>query len=179
MTLEDLLKLEQSRNNVDQVINMVLANPVIFEDLWFIFSQLKEPESRRALWAIDIITENNPFLKEHHIEFLIEMLPKFTHDGYKRHSLRMIERNKIPERLKGEIVDSCFKYLESSSEPVAVKMFSLKILSGIADEEPMICRELIDIVEIQMEDATPGFKNIGAKTIRNLQKIIAREISLQ
>lgn len=175
MTLEDLLKLEQSRNNVDQVIKMVESNPALFESLWSVFTLFREPESRRAIWAIDIMTEDVPFLNESHIEFLIKMLPIYQHDGYKRHSLRIIDRYIIPNRLKGELVYCCFKYLESATEPVAVKMFSLKILSKIADEEPLICRELIDIIELQIEDSTPGFKNIGHKTIRKLQKLMSRE----
>lgn len=172
MTLEDLLKLEQSRKIVDQVINIACSNPESFEALWSLFAKIKEPSSRRALWAIDIMTEHQLYLKERHLSFLIEKLPFFKHDGYKRHSLRMIERNNIPERLKGQLMDTCFKFLESSTEPVAVKMFSLKILSKIAEEEPLICRELIDIIEIQMEEATPGLKNIGMKVIKKLHKLL-------
>ena len=173
MNLRDILQLDQSRNNVDQVIKMVNDNPELFDSLWSIFIENTNPVSRRALWAIDILTETKPFLKESHLETLIQMLQLFEHDGLKRHSLRILERNVIPEDYGGLLVSICFNWLEDSSSPVAVKMFSLKILSEFAEQEPSLARELIDIIELQMIDSRPGVKSIGNKIIKKLQKEIA------
>ncbi len=175
MNLRDILQLDQSRNNVDQVIKMVRDNPALFDSLWSIFKENENPISRRALWAIDILTENQPFLSESHLETLIQMLQTSNHDGLKRHSLRILERNVIPESYKGILVSVCFKWLEDSSSPVAVKMFSLKILSDVAVQEPVLARELIDIIELQLVNSTPGFKSIAYKIIRKLQKEIGAQ----
>lgn len=172
MTLEDLLNLEQSRRNIDQIIDMALGNHQIFEDLWNIFVKNKNPESRRAAWVIDILTENSQLLDESKLDALPPMLPKFRHEGMKRHTLRMIERNKISDKNKGELVDQCFQYLESKSASVAVKMYSIKILKNVAKDEPDLIRELIDIIEIQLPDATPGLRNIGRKTIFELSQLL-------
>lgn len=173
MTILELLQLEASKRNINQVIRIINQQPELFETLWSIFCQQKNPESRRAAWAIDLLNENLAYLNEKHLETIISMLPLYKHEGYKRHSLRILERNIIPETHKGEVVSICFNWLESPSSAVSVKMFCLKILERIAKEEPIISRELIDIIELQLNDATPGFKSIGLKTIRSLQKLIA------
>ncbi len=169
MTLEELLKLEQSRRNVDQVISIIRKNPELFNTLWLIFISNREPESRRAAWAIDILNEDLSFITNTHLETLIDLLPKFRHSGLKRHALRILERNELPEKNKGQLVSICFGLLESNEAPVAVKMFSVKILASVAMQEPDLKRELIEIIEIQMDDSTPGFKSIGGKIIKHLQ----------
>lgn len=173
MNLREILHLEQSRRNIDQIIKIVNSNPELFDSLWSIFIENNNPESIRAAWAIDVLNEDLTFLDVSHLKTLVQMLPTFRHDGLKRHSLRILERNIIPEECEGELVSICFNWLESPDSPVAVKMYSLKILSGIADKEPSICRELMDIIEMQMVESTPGFKSIGTKVIRKLLKLSA------
>jgi hypothetical protein len=171
MTLEELLSREQSRANTDQIVEIISQRPELFYDLWRIFSLNKNPVSRRAAWVIDILTETNNLLQSSHLMAMISMLPSFKADGLKRHSLRMLERNNLPEAKMGELVSLCFQYLENPKESVAVKMFSLKILNKLAQNEPDICSEVIDIIEMQMEESTPGFRSIGKKVIKNLQKV--------
>lgn len=168
MTLEDLLKLEQSRRNVDQVISIIQKNPEYFNTLWLIFISNREPECRRAAWAIDILNEDLSFITSTHLETLVDLLPGFRHSGLKRHALRILERNALPEKNKGQLVSICFGLLESNNAPIAVKMFSVKILARVAMQEPDLKRELIEIIEIQMDDSSPGFKSIGRKIIKQL-----------
>lgn len=170
MNLREILRLDPSRRNIDQIIKIVNRSPELFDSLWSIFIECNNPESRRAAWAIDILNEDLTFLEGSHLKTLVRMLPTFKHDGLKRHSLRILERNAIPEECEGELVSICFKWLEAPNSPVAVKMYCLKILCGIAVKEPFIARELIDIIELQMVESTPGFKSIGTKVIRKLQK---------
>lgn len=175
MTLEDLLKIDQSRKNIDQVVALIVPQPELFDQLWQIFLKDLEPQSRRAAWAIDIINEKYPLIQPAHIDQLVEVIQDFRHDGMRRHSLRIIESHQITPKNIEKLTDICFRWLEDNSMPVAIKMYSIKILERIAGEEPEIIRELIDIIEIQMNEATPGFRNIGIKTIRRLQKSIKPE----
>jgi hypothetical protein len=115
------------------------------------------------------LNEDLSFLTNTHLETLIDLLPKFRHSGLKRHALRILERNVLPEKNVGQLVSICFNLLESNKSPVAVKMFSIKILARVAMQEPDLIRELIEIIEIQLNDSTPGFRNIGGKIIRQLQ----------
>lgn len=173
MTFELLLLQDHSRSCIDQIGEIVSQRPELFDSLWDLFLRQEDPISRRAAWAIDVLTETNNLLNTKHLDTLTLLLPTFKHDAYKRHSLRMIERNTVSEYLAGGLLSICFQWLESALEPIAVKMYSMKILAKMAQKEPFLCRELIDIIEIQMPEATPGFRSIGIKTIKNLQKIEA------
>ncbi|MBK6963623.1 MAG: hypothetical protein IPH20_06635 [Bacteroidales bacterium] len=168
MELEDLLLREQSRLNTDLVINIVKAKPEVFEDLWKIVLLNTDPLSRRAAWAADYCAEINPDFIQDKIEELSARVTYFKSDGLKRHALRMLSRSPLPDENLGVLADACFNWLQSPSESVAVKMYSMVILHRISDNIPEIRRELYDIIEIQLEEATPGFRNIGLKIMKKL-----------
>lgn len=168
MNLEELLLREQSRLNTDEVINIVLARPELFDELWTIMFLNQDPLSRRAAWAADYCAEINPGFLENRIEKLAEKVPLFSSDGLKRHSLRILSRSPLPIENLGILADACFNWLQSPAESVAVKMYSMVLLHRISQDIPEIRRELYDIIEIQMEEATPGFKNIGKKIMKRL-----------
>ncbi len=171
MKLNDLLLREQSRANTDTVIGIVMARPEVFEELWHILLLNEDPLSRRAAWAADYCAEKNPGFISDKIEELSAMVTRFSSDGLKRHSLRMLSRSPLPEENLGILADACFKWLQSPVESVAVKMYSMVILHRISDNIPEISRELYDLIEIQMSNATPGFRNIGKKLMK---KIVAK-----
>jgi hypothetical protein len=168
MKLEDLLLREQSRANTDQVINIVMAKPEVFEELWKMVLLNKDPLSRRAAWAADYCAGNRPEFISSRIEELSANVPGFSSDGLKRHALRMLSRSPLPEENLGILADACFNWLQSPSESVAVKMYSMVILHRISENIPEIKRELYDIIEIQLHEATPGFRNIGGKIMKKL-----------
>lgn len=167
--IEYLLLREQSRANTDQVIEIVLARPDIFEKLWEMMLLNQDPLSRRAAWAADYCAEIHPEFLENKIESLAARVVQFDSDGLKRHSLRMLARSPLPVENLGILADACFNWLQSSVESVAVKMYSMVILHRISDNIPEIRRELYDIIDIQMGEATPGFRNMGQKIMKKLQ----------
>ncbi len=170
MELEDLLLREQSRKSTDQIISIVMLRPEVFEELWRLILLNKDPLSRRAAWAADYCAEIKPGFIINKIEELSASVPYFSSDGLKRHSLRMLSRSPLPEDNLGLLTDACFNWLQSPSESVAVKMYSMVILHRISDNIPEIKRELYDIIEIQMQEASPGFKSMGMKIMKRLSR---------
>ncbi len=172
MKLEDLVLRDQSRANTDQIISIVMARPELFDELWGLLLLNQDPLSRRAAWAADYCAEINPGFLDGRIEDLSKKVVNFISDGLKRHALRMLSRSPLPDENLGILADACFNWLQSPTESVAVKMYSMVILHRISQNIPDISRELYDIIEIQMEEATPGFRNIGKKIMKKLLKAI-------
>ena len=172
MKLEDLVLRDQSRANTDQIISIVMARPELFDELWGLLLLNQDPLSRRAAWAADYCAEINPGFLDGRIEDLSGKVKYFSSDGLKRHALRMLSRSLLPDENLGILADACFNWLQSPTESVAVKMYSMVILHRISQNIPDISRELYDIIEIQMEEATPGFRNIGKKIMKKLLKAI-------
>jgi len=169
-SLEELLMNENSRANTDFVGNFIRQKPELIHELWEFYFSKREPISTRAAWIIDTVSENEPGWVEPYIPKLIDLLPTFNHDGLKRHGLRMIARNKIPDQKIAELMNICFEWLLSLEEAVAAKMYCMLILYTISQQLPEIRHELIDTIEYQMPEGTAGFKSIGRKMLIKLYK---------
>ena len=74
----------------------------------------------------------------------------------------------LSEKYHGEIMDLCFKYLESPTEPLAVKVFSIMVLGNLAKIYPEIKSELKLLIEDQLPHQTAGFKSRAKKVLKIL-----------
>lgn len=83
--------------------------------------------------------------------------------------MRMLARSPLPEENLGILIDVSFRWLESRTESVAVKMYCILLLERISALYPEIKPELRDLIEIQMNKATPGFINISKKVFKRLK----------
>ena len=169
-TLESLLMVETSRRNADLIAELVKQKPELLDELFQIYLRNEEPVSRRAAWSLDIATEKQPALLEYLVDDIVAHLPQFTHDGMKRESLRMLARSPLPSGDLGLLITTCFDWLTSAAESVAVKMFSMEILYRISIIEPGIKKELADSIEWRMQEETPGFRSHGKKLLRQLYR---------
>jgi hypothetical protein len=168
----ELLLKGNSRSYTDFVADIVTKRPELISELWEIYLAAEEPVSRRAAWIIDTASENKPDWVSPFLPELIHKLPQFNHDGLKRHALRMIARMPLPDGLEGELLSITFEWLLSVNESVAVKMYCIQILYRLSEKEPDILQELYDTIEFQMDDGTPGFRGIGSKMMRLIDKDI-------
>jgi hypothetical protein len=178
--LKQLLLKGNSRSYTDFVADIVTQRPELVSQLWEIYLAMEEPVSRRAAWIIDTASEDKPEWVEPFLPDLIRKLPLFNHDGLKRHALRMIARLPFPENTDGELLNIAFGWLQSPTESVAVKMYCIQILYRLSATEPDILQELYDTIEFQMSDGTPGFRSIGSKMMRDIDKdIMKRKVLLR
>lgn len=168
MDIEKLLLREQSRSNTDFLIEVLRVKSELFTEFWRIMMRNEDPVSRRSAWVVDCFTEYHPEYIENRIEELSVHLPDFKSDGLKRHSMRMLSRSKLPVENLGVLVDISFRWLQSPAESVAVKMYCVTILDRVTLIYPEFKSELRDIIEIQLNEATPGFKSIARKVLKRL-----------
>jgi hypothetical protein len=168
----ELLLKGNSRSYTNFIGDIVSKRPELIGELWEIYLAIEEPVSRRAAWIIDTASEKKPEWVEPFLPQLIAKLPEFNHDGLKRHALRMIARMPFPAGTEGVLMNNTFEWLVSTTESVAVKMYSIQILYRLSATEPDILQELYDTIEFQIADGTPGFKSIGSKLMRQIDKDI-------
>ena len=170
--LDNFLLLEMSRRNTNLVADLIIQKPVLFEELFLVFTRNEEPVSRRAAWVIDTVAEKFPELIAPHIGQIIDILPKFNHDGLKRHSLRILARSPLPEGDRmGKLITLCFDWLLSPKEAVAAKVYCMEILFRISQIEPELKKELADSIEWRLNEETPGFRNRGQKLLKKLYTV--------
>lgn len=170
-SLEEMLMSETSRRNTEMVADLVYQDPSIYKDLVTIFLRNEEPVSRRAAWIVDEISEKYPEWLQPFVHDIIARLPVFSHDGLKRHSLRILSRyNNIGEEDAGHLISFCFDILLKPFESVAVKVHAMEILHRMSSREPDLKKELAETIEWRLEEESAGFRNRGMKILKRLYK---------
>lgn len=172
MDIKDLFEHETSRANTDYVKNIIYQKPELYEELFELVLQNTDPHSRRAIWVFDTCDEELKGVAKPFLPKLIENLETFSHDGMKRHSLRILSRHEIPEIQLVKVMDFCFKML-TLFEAAAIKVHAMQILYNISQKVPEIKPELISAIELSVQEGTTGVKNRGFRMLKKLYKEIS------
>jgi hypothetical protein len=141
-----------------------------FDELFFLFLNDEYRVVQRSAWPVSYCVDAYPALIGKHWKELIENLKKPNrHDAVKRNSIRLMQDIELPEKYHGEIMDICFQYLESPTEALAVKVFSMSVLANLAKEYPEIKAELNLIIEDQLPHQSAGFKSRAKTVLKQLK----------
>ncbi len=170
--LKELLGKGLGRNMADMIVEAIEQKPSFFEELMEIYLADEEPYSRKAAWAIDLYTEKDPSRTAPFVEQMVAGLTRFTHDGMKRHTLRILLSLPLPAEGLGTLVTLCFDWLANPPESAAVKVYSMELLYRISAIEPDLKPELADTISWRMEEESAGFRNRALKIMKKLSREI-------
>jgi len=163
---EEILK-EHSKTQCTKIVKWVGNDQKRFNELFDLFLNDEYRVVQRAAWPLGYCVIAHPVFISKHWKKLINNLKKpGLHDSVKRNSIRLMQDISIPEKYDGEIMDLCFKYLESPTEPLAVKVFSMSVLDKLAKKYPEIMPELRLLIEDQLPHQTAGFKSRAKKILK-------------
>lgn len=155
---EEILK-EHSKKQCDKIVIWVGNSQKRFDELFHLFLTGEYRVVQRASWPVSYCVIAHPGFIKRNISMLIKNLNRQDlHNSVKRNSIRLLQHVDIPEKYQGKILEICFDYISSPSEPVAVKAFSLTVLSNLAKLYPEILPELRLVVEEQLPYQTAAFK---------------------
>jgi hypothetical protein len=156
---EEILK-EHSKAQCDKIVKWIGNDQQKFDELFRLFLNDEYRVTQRAAWPLSYsVIAHPPFMKKH-LAALINMLKKPNlHNAVKRNAIRLLQYFTIPKKFHGDIMDICFRYVESPNEAVAVKAFSLTVLHNLSKEYPEILPEIKLLIEEQMPHQTAAFKS--------------------
>jgi len=77
--------------------------------------------------------------------------------------MRPLQDVKIPEPFHGVVMNTCFEFISSPAEAVAVKAFSLTVLENLSRIYPEILPELKLVIEERWEHETVAFRTRAKK----------------
>jgi hypothetical protein len=127
----EILK-EHSKAQCTKIVSWVGSNQQRFDELFHLFLNDEYRVVQRSAWPMSYCVDAHPALISKHWKELMDNLKKPNlHDAVKRNSIRLMQEIELPEAYHGEIMDMCFKYLESPTEPLAVKVFSLSVIANL------------------------------------------------
>lgn len=167
---KEILK-EHSKTQCDKITRYVGSNVVRFNELMAIYFDGPQVVTQRAAWPVSRCIENHPQLIKPHLSKMLNFLQQpGIHDAVKRGTMRCLLFVDVPKKYHGKLVQHCFDFIENKSEAVAIKVFSMMVLSSIIKDEPDLKKELRIIIEDQMPYATAAFRSRGRKVLKELDR---------
>ncbi|MFZ1527235.1 MAG: hypothetical protein WAT19_00665 [Ferruginibacter sp.] len=159
MNLRETILGEHSKAQCKKIVNWVGSSEKRFDELFNLFLHDEYRVVQRAAWPVSYCVQAHPmFIKKHFGSLLNNLQKPGIHNAVKRNTVRLLQTVDIPKKWQGRVMDTCFQYISDPQEKVAVKAFSLTILSRLALQYPEIVPEIALILEDQLPCQTAAFK---------------------
>jgi len=170
MDLIEVIEMHPGVENAKQLAKIARSEPKYLEQLWEHTHHKKARISRISAWALEHCFLEDQELVMPYLPQMIQRLPEVPTDSLRRHFLKMIFIGGYTSEDYGILADVCFTWLTDANRPTGVKMFCMRILYEISEDEPDIKPELIAIIEDLLPKGTPGLKNRGNKILKELYR---------
>ena len=158
---------EHSKANALKIANYACASKKNFKELMQCFLDKEYRVAQRAAWSVSWAAKQQPSMIEPYIKTLVQQLQrKDVHNAVIRNTVRILECIDIPEEFHGEVMNTCFQFVEQPATPIAVKAFSLTTLFNLSKHYPEIKHELQLIIEERWDTETAAFKSRGRKILK-------------
>ncbi len=172
INLRQEILAEHSKAQVDKIKAWVGDSIDRFNELFSLFLHDEYRVVQRAAWAVSYCVKANPdFIKDNFGKLLKKLAQPKIHDAVKRNSIRLLQYVLIPKKYHGAVMDICFRYVENPAEAVAIKVFSLTVLSNLAEQYPEIIPEIKLLIEDQLPSQTAGFKSRANALLKHFVKM--------
>lgn len=171
MNLLEAVSATRSKQNCDAIVKWIGNSQQRFNDLFSLFLTGGYRVTQTASWPLIYCLKNHPHLMHaNYKQLLLHLKKPGLHDSVKRNAVRLLQFVEIPRAYQGEIMNVCFQYLEDPAEAVAIKAFSLTVLSNLAKQYPEIIPEITILVKDQLPHQTAAFKVRAKAFLKKVEK---------
>jgi hypothetical protein len=169
MDLLQLLTDEHSKKQTDRIVAYIGPDKKRFAGLIRLFFSGEYRITQRAAWPLSYCVRRHPELIVPYFRQLLDNLDrKDIHVAVIRNTVRLLQDVDIPKRFQGRVMNRCFEFIQAPETTIAVKAFSLTILSNLSADYPEIRGELRLIIEDQWEQATPAFRSRAKRMLKRM-----------
>ena len=170
MDLKKEILKGHTKAQTEKIVKYVGNNALRFKALVNVYLSGPYRVTQRAAWPLGCCVENHPNLVGPHLKTILDHLKKpGIHDSVKRNTVRLLQHIEVPKRYEGRVVDICFQYLNDVREPVAIRVFSMSVLTQMARHNPELKKEIRLIIEAQLPYASAAFHSRAKKVLKELQ----------
>ena len=171
MNIVEELSKKHSLATKNKIIRYVGTNSKRFDELVKIFLGDTYRLTQWAGWPLSDVVKKHPELIKPYLKPILKTIDKpGMHVAVKRNVMRLLQFIEIPANVRGLAFDKAFKLFSDASEPIAVQVFAMQIMSDIALEEPDLKNEVIIAIEEQLPYGSAAYKNRAARLLKALRK---------
>jgi hypothetical protein len=171
MNIRESLEQEHSKAMTLRIIAHIGKDASAMAELMACFLDAEWRVCQRAAWAVGMIGEKHPQLIEPYLEQMLLNLKTPHHDAILRNTMRVLrDMPDIPDAVVGLAADVSFRFLENPSVPIAIRAFSMRVLTKICKKEPDLTNEFRALIEDILEhDKAPGILSAGKSVLKQLK----------
>lgn len=160
---------DSGRKLADLTASMVLKDPSLLIPLVKISYSDEYPWCQRASRVVSICGSQRPELLQPFVSEIISRLKKQRSESVRRNFLKLFcdVDYRLKARDRSILLNLCFDYL-AGSYSIAVKVYSMDVLYKLSLDIPEIQRELYEIIENEMPEASAGYKSRGMKILKKI-----------
>ncbi len=126
--------------------------------------------ARRAAWPMNQCIEEHPQLASPILPELVRQLgDQKSHPAIRRNIVKALQVIDLPDDLLARIFDTCYERLTDPEETVAVKAYSMTVLTRICKREPALTDEVILAIERGLPHGTAAFRARARMAFRELK----------
>jgi hypothetical protein len=150
--------------------NEILANQEYFKELIELSLKEKPTISARASRVTDFCTREQPEIILPFLSTIIESLRTMKDQSNLKNFVSILIRylDKIDEDSLGKLVDLCFKWINSASSTIALKIYSIDIIYIVVITYPELKNEFILSLENLVIHGSAGEKNKAGRLLKKL-----------
>ncbi len=169
MDLEKELLKRQTLVQCNRIVKYIGDNESKFADLMKLFFKGDYRLTQHAAWPMSYcIRQHHFFVKPYFKKFIDQLANQQSHPAARRNIVRLLQFVEVPKRYQGRLMDICFQFISDPEEAIAVKAFSLTILSNFGDTYPEILPEIKTVIEARWYVETPAFRSRARKILNKL-----------
>lgn len=156
MNLRDTILEKHSKDQMLRIVAYVGSDKRKFDELMQLFFEDEYRVSQRASWAVSHCIQKNPLFAKKYLPLMLDNLKNPVHDAVVRNTIRILQLVDIPTNLHAQVMDICYQLISTHTTPVAIKAFSITVLSNLSQIYPELKNELKTLMEDQLPTASPA-----------------------
>ena len=171
MDLKKMLEKNHSKTQSNAIAYYIGNNANRFKALLKVYLDGPYRITQRAAWPLSICVERWPYLIDPHLKKILDYLDKpGIHDAVRRNTMRLLQFIDIPKRYHGRVANLCFAYLQDRKTAVAIRVFSMTVLSHIIKDQPDIKKEFVMILEDELPYGSAAFLSRAKRVLKEIAK---------
>jgi hypothetical protein len=150
----------------------VLEHPELFRDMLDASLAQGYPMGMRASRVVYLCSVSQPDLVRPYLSELLQNIHSLHDQSVIRNFLHVFDEfiDDLSDDELAILLQLCFNYIENTSQTIAIRTYSLKLLYLISQRVPEIKPELISIIHLHLPEADPGFYSQATKILHKLQR---------
>ena len=173
MNIRNQLLTEHSKANAKLIVKYIGDSEKKLDELMDCFFNNQYRVSQRSAMVVSLIFDLKPnLIGPYQEKIILQLYQKDLEVAVKRNSIRLLQFQKIPEKLTAPLFDCCLNFLMDAKEPVAVKAFSMTVLYNVCKRFPELKSEVIPLIEQELnQNESKGIQSRGKKVLKQLLKL--------